>query len=69
MTGLEKFKTIVLDFSHIKSIGQGFADEIFRVWQIHNPATTIEAANANENVDFMVKRACEQNAQKQQELF
>ena len=57
MTGLEKFKTVILDFAHIKSAGQGFADEIFRVWRIHNPGIKVEAANTNENIDFMIKRA------------
>ena len=30
--GLDKFKEIILDFKGVKSIGQGFADEIFRVF-------------------------------------
>jgi len=29
---IELFKTVVFDFSDIETIGQGFADEIFRVW-------------------------------------
>lgn len=69
MTGLEKFKTVVLDFTHIKSVGQGFADEIFRVWRIHNPGVKIEAANTNENIDFMIKRALQEGAKTQQGLF
>ncbi|GAI71454.1 unnamed protein product, partial [marine sediment metagenome] len=31
LTGLENFKTIILDFREIDTIGQAFADEIFRV--------------------------------------
>ena len=69
MTGLEKFKTVVLDFSHIKSAGQGFADEIFRVWRIHNPEVKVEAINTNENIDFMIKRALKEGAKAQQGLF
>ena len=69
MTGLERFKTIVLDFSHIKSIGQGFADEIFRVWRIHNPGIRIEAKNTNENIDFMINRALKEGARAQHGLF
>ena len=69
MTGLEKFKTVVLDFTHIKSVGQGFADEIFRVWRIHNPGIKVEAINTNENIDFMIKRAFREGAKAQQGLF
>jgi anti-sigma regulatory factor (Ser/Thr protein kinase) len=69
MTGLEKFKTVILDFSHIKSAGQGFADEIFRVWRIHNPEVKVEAINTNENIDFMIKRALKEGAKTQQGLF
>ncbi|MBU1163931.1 DUF4325 domain-containing protein [Patescibacteria group bacterium] len=56
-TGLEKFKIIILDFKHIKTIGQGFTDEIFRVWQNHHPNIKIETQNTNKNIDFMVQRA------------
>jgi anti-sigma regulatory factor (Ser/Thr protein kinase)/predicted transcriptional regulator len=69
MTGLEKFKTVVLDFSHIKSVGQGFADEIFRVWRIHNPEVKVEATETNENIDFMIKRALREGVKTQQGLF
>lgn len=69
MTGLEKFKTVILDFTHIKSIGQGFADEIFRVWKIHHPEVKIEATSTNENIDFMIKRALQEGAKAQQGLF
>ncbi len=54
--GLEKFKKIVLDFDQVKSIGQGFADEIFRVWQANHPEVKIISKNTNQDVDFMIKR-------------
>lgn len=57
MAGLEKFKTIVLDFNHLQTIGQSFADEIFRVWQRHHLDIKIIAEHQNENVEFMIKRA------------
>ena len=69
MTGLDKFKTIILDFNHIKSIGQGFADEIFRVWRIHNPEIKVETLNTNENIDFMIKRAFQKKTETQPKLF
>jgi len=55
--GLEKFKIIIFDFESVETIGQGFADEVFRVWQNRNPNIEIRFQNANENVLFMIKRA------------
>lgn len=57
LSGLEKFKTIVLDFRGIETVGQGFADEIFRVWWKKYPGKDIITKNAGENVMFMIKRA------------
>jgi anti-sigma regulatory factor (Ser/Thr protein kinase)/DNA-binding transcriptional regulator YhcF (GntR family) len=57
MNALGSFKHVVLDFKHIKTIGQSFADEIFRVWQNNHPDTHIEAVNVTENINFMIKRA------------
>jgi len=56
VSGLEKFTTIKLDFRDIKTIGQGFADEIFRVWQSNYPNITILPENTSENVQFMIDR-------------
>jgi len=55
--GLDKFKRIVLDFKGVAGIGQGFADEIFRVFHHAHPDISFEIANANESVEFMIKRA------------
>jgi anti-sigma regulatory factor (Ser/Thr protein kinase)/biotin operon repressor len=57
LTGLENFKAIMLDFREIDTIGQSFADEIFRVWKMKNPKVNITFKNTNENVLFMIKRA------------
>ena len=59
LAGLEKFKKIILDFKNVETIGQGFADEVFRVWKINHPDKKIEYQNANENVLFMIKRSQE----------
>lgn len=56
ITRLDKFKTVELDFKNVETVGQGFADEIFRVWQAHHPETRIIPKNANENITFMIKR-------------
>lgn len=57
LSGLDKFKTIVLDFKGVETVGQSFADEVFRVWQHHHPAIKIVCQNANENILFMIKRS------------
>lgn len=59
LIGLDDFTTITLDFSKVKSIGQGFADEIFRVWKRNNPKKKIISINMNAEVEFMIKRAGE----------
>lgn len=56
LTGLEKFNHIGLDFSHIKTVGQGFVDEVFRVFQSKHPKIKIEWTRANEDVRFMIER-------------
>ena len=56
MIGLNSFKEIVLDFRDVESIGQSFADEIFRVWQNSHLDIKISYINATENVEFMIKR-------------
>ena len=54
---LEKFKEIILDFDQVPSVGQAFADEIFRVFQAKHPDIKLIPINMNEVVEFMVQRA------------
>jgi anti-sigma regulatory factor (Ser/Thr protein kinase) len=56
LTGLEKFNHIVLDFRNIRTVGQGFVDEVFRIFQRKHPKIKIEYTNANEDVRFMIER-------------
>ena len=60
LSGIEKFKSILLDFKNVNMVGQAFADEIFRVWKAHHPEIKISYQNANENIIFMIKRALAQ---------
>jgi hypothetical protein len=57
LTGLDKFKTITLDFTNVPAIGQAFADEIFRVFKRNHPTIMINPIYMNEAVSFMVARA------------
>jgi anti-sigma regulatory factor (Ser/Thr protein kinase) len=52
---IEKFKIVLLDFSGIYSIGQAFADEIFRVFCSFNPDIRIISLNTNEEIEAMIK--------------
>ena len=54
---LDKFEEVVLDFENVQTIGQAFADEIFRVFQSRQPNIKLIPINCNENVEFMIKRA------------
>ena len=56
LVGLEKFTEVELDFAQVKSVGQGFVDEIFRVWALDNPGTHFYTVNMNPAVEFMVLR-------------
>lgn len=57
LSGLEKFKIILLDFENVPIVGQAFADEIYRVFQNRYPDIRIEEENMSEGVRFMVERA------------
>jgi len=54
--GLEKFRQVILDFKDVTTVGQGFVDEVFRVFKSKHPNLKIEFANANEDVKFMIER-------------
>ena len=57
LSNIDKFKVVFLDFENIETIGQGFADEIFRVFKNKHPEISIISINANEEIEFMIKRA------------
>lgn len=57
MTNLEKFKLVILDFAEVETVGQAFADEVFRVFANKHPETQIQAINMTETVEFMIARS------------
>lgn len=57
LAGLERYKKIIFDFSGIEVIGQAFADEIFRVFNIAHPDIILEPINMSDTVKLMVSRA------------
>lgn len=52
----DKFGEVYLDFEGMENIGQGFADELFRVFKKRNPDVKIIPINCNSSVEFMIKR-------------
>ncbi|MDO8649521.1 MAG: DUF4325 domain-containing protein [Candidatus Peregrinibacteria bacterium] len=56
LAGLDKFKLIILDFERVPTVGQAFADEIFRVFTKAHPHIVIRPIHMNEAVRFMVGR-------------
>lgn len=54
---VERFQNVVFDFNGVSSIGQAFADEIFRVYAAKHTNITLLPVDMNESVEFMVNRA------------
>lgn len=56
----ERFHTVILDFSGVEEIGQGFADEVFRVFTAAHPGIEMTPIRASDAVQAMITRV--QNA-------
>lgn len=54
---VELFKTVMFDFTDVPTIGQAFADEIFRVFAQLHPEIEIVPVRANTEVKRMIERA------------
>jgi anti-sigma regulatory factor (Ser/Thr protein kinase) len=54
---IDKFKQVIFDFSDVESIGQAFADEIFRVFANNHVDIELMAINSNVEVQQMINRA------------
>jgi hypothetical protein len=50
----DEFSEVILDFEGIDTIGQAFADEIFRVFRNNHPKIELYALKANESVQMMI---------------
>lgn len=54
---LTEFRHVTLDFSGVEVVGQGFCDEILRVFARAHPKVTFNPVGMNHAVAFMVARA------------
>lgn len=57
MARVDRFSEVILDFSGIDTIGQAFADEIFRVFAADHPEIQLIVIRTNPDVDRMIARA------------
>lgn len=56
LTRFERFRTVLLDFEGVDQIGQGFADEVFRVFARAHPDIELVTINENTQIRAMIKR-------------
>ena len=54
---VDQFKVVMLDFSGVASIGQAFADEVFRVFRGKHPHVQLAPIHASSEVRRMISRA------------
>jgi anti-sigma regulatory factor (Ser/Thr protein kinase) len=59
---VEKFTEVILDFKGVSEVGQAFVDEIFRVFALSHPDVHLFHINANESIEWMIRRALVSNA-------
>ncbi|HDR1867395.1 TPA: STAS-like domain-containing protein [Pasteurella multocida] len=55
VTRFEKFSDVLLDFKDVQIVGQGFADQLFRVFKNEHPNVNLIPINMSEDVEFMVR--------------
>lgn len=52
----DDFEVVEVDFTGVSDVGQGFVDELLRVWPSAHPGKTIVPASMNPAVEFMIRR-------------
>lgn len=57
LTRFERFKVVILDFKGVETIGQAFADEIFRVFASAHPDVRLIPVNTTIEVKRIIRRA------------
>lgn len=57
LSRVDRFKTVILDFKEIDSIGRAFADEVFRVFERNNPGIHLITTNTVPEVEKMITLA------------
>jgi anti-sigma regulatory factor (Ser/Thr protein kinase) len=55
LQNLEKFRVVELDFRDVQAMGQGFADEIFRVFHSNYPNIEVHAVHTSPVIQAMIQ--------------
>ena len=55
MLNLDRFSEVELDMRNVKQVGQGFADEVFRVFASKHPEIVVRAIHASKAVEAMIR--------------
>lgn len=55
LTGLGRFRNVIVDFNGVAAVGQGFVDEMFRVWPSRHPHTRLHPVNMVPPIAFIVE--------------
>jgi len=65
MSRIDQFKEIILDFKGVTSIGQAFADEVFRIYRREHPQVHINPVHMTADVIRMIQRVVSENTEDQ----
>lgn len=57
LVGLDEYAVLDFNFKNVEEIGQGFCDEIFRVYANRNPDRILSYHNASRGVRYMIERS------------
>ncbi len=66
---IDQFQEVILDFKGITSIGQAFADEVFRIYRREHPNVHIYPINFTPEVIGMIKRVISESGESYDEFF
>lgn len=65
MSRIDQFKEVILDFKGLTSIGQAFADEVFRIYRREHPHVHINPIHMTADIIRMIQRVVSENTEDQ----
>jgi hypothetical protein len=57
LLGLDEYSVLDFNFKNVDEVGQGFCDEIFRVYATRNPGKVLSYHGASDVVRYMIERS------------
>jgi len=61
LSRLEQFREVTLDFAGVKTLGQGFADEVFRVFPAAHPDVILKRLNVPPAIEAVIKHVIDES--------